>query len=268
MKQELKNKFPKWCFDNQSHATVLTDDLDSLVGCAIENEVNNNHINYFYNFDNVYKLNQDNHLSSLGIDLALTYGKCWDNHVTRIHKNSVVNPKSANMNSVLNVSGSNYYEKYSMSTAVLMWSFYGLPLPESRLGKMLLLCIDSGFAGHYNNKFKDIHTYYIKQLGFPELIDLLNNTSINEFFELQRQYKLKKDINIDQNGYLHTELPIMTLSKALNLQLDLPSQPFTLQKEYKSHNSFVKSSEPNSFKKNVISFALTGKKKYKYTMKV
>ncbi|ALX47860.1 hypothetical protein [Lentibacillus amyloliquefaciens] len=267
MKKELKDKFPNWCFMAQPLAVTLTNDIDSLVGCAIEQKVNGNQINYFYDFDNVYKMDKNVQKPSLGIDLALTYGKCWDNHVTRINKDSKVNPNSANINSILNISGDNYFDKYAGSTALLMWSFYDLPLPKTKEGKMLLLSIDSSFLGHYDDRFKEVHNEYLELLGFEELIDLLNDTNKQDYYDLIREYKLSSDIQIDENGYLLTDLPIEMLSEALNLQLDLPLQPFHLQTQYTNKYGTVKGNESGRLKPNVISFALTNKRFYKYTVK-
>ncbi|GAA0432640.1 hypothetical protein GCM10008983_06550 [Lentibacillus halophilus] len=269
MKKELRDKMPEWCFaPERNYSTVLTNDIDSLVGCAIEHEVNGNQINYFYDFDNIYKQDKNVRKPSLGIDLALTYGKCWDNHVTRIQHDSHVNPQSANVNSILNISGNNYFDKYAGSTALLMWSFYGLPLPPTKLGKMLLLSIDSAFLGHYDDKFKDVHNKYLRLLGFEELITILNETDKQDYYDLIRKYKLNSDIKINEDGYLQTELPFEVLSEGLNLQLDLPSRPFHLQNEYESKYGTVTGNESGKLKPNVVSFALTNRKFYKYTVKI
>ncbi|WP_145523481.1 hypothetical protein [Virgibacillus sp. SK37] len=267
MNEQLKAKFPKWCFEDKQCSTVLTNDIDSLLGCTIEEKVRGNKINYFYNFEAMYVQDKDVRLEKLGIDLAWTEGKVFDNHVTRMHHNSKFNQQSANINSILNVSRSNYFTKYTMSTAIMMWSFYDLPLPSTKLGKMLLLSIDVGFKGHYDSRFKEVHNKYLRLLGYEELIDLLNNTKKQDYYDLIKKYKLYEHIELDENGYLQTKLPLDVLSEALELQLELPSQPFTLQTQYKNVGRAVQGDEIGDLNKNVISFALTGKKYYKFTMK-
>lgn len=272
MNEQLKRKFPNWCFGNKKFSTVLTDDIDSLVGCAIEQKVNDNDIYYFYDFDSVYKSDTEVRFDTLGIDLAFTKGKCWDNHVTRLNKDSKVNLQSANINSLLDISGDNYFDKYAGSTALLMWSFYDLPLPDTKLGKMLLLAIDSGFLGHYDGRFKKIHNHYLESLGFNELIDLLNQTSKQEYFDLIKEYKLNAKsggkIFIDDKGYLQTSLPLKELSDPLGLHLDLPKQPFILKNRFESIGRQVKGDEGGQLNKSIISFALTNKKYYKFTRRV
>ena len=267
MNEQLKEKFPKWCFDNEQYSTVLTDDLDSLIGCAIEQKINDNRINYFYDFNTIFIADRLNKNKLLGIDLALTKGKCWDNHVTRLKKDNKVNVQSANINAIINVSGDNYYDKYCGSTALVVWSFYDLPLPTTKLGKMLLLCVDSGFLGHYNSRYRKVHNEFLRMLGYDELINLLNETDISEFEQLQKEYKTKNKIKLDENGYLHTYLPLLMLSDALELQLELPKQQFSIQFKYKSHQGHITDDDSGDLRKNVVSFALTGKKFYKYTYK-
>lgn len=268
MNEELKSKFPSWCFEDKPLAVTLTDDIDSLVGCLIEEKVKGNKINYFYNFDSVYIMDKNVRKPTLGIDLAFTNGKCWDNHVTRLHEGVRVNKQSANINSVLDISGKNYFDKYCMSTAIMMWSFYDLPLPTTKEGKMILLAIDSGFKGHYSNTFKKVHNKYLEMLGFEELIDILNNSTIDEFRAIQDKYRMSEKITIDENGYLDTDLPLLLLSDALEMELELPSQKFTLHKQFKNVGRKVQGDEIGELNNNVISFALTGKRYYKYTVAI
>lgn len=268
MKNKLKERFPKWCFDYEQgqNALILTDDLDSLLGCAIEKYVKGNDINYFYNFNKLYVADKTDERKAIGIDLALHKGKCWDNHNIRIKEDDYVNPDTANINALLKVHSGNYFKKYAMSTAIMMWSFYDLPLPETKEGKMLLLCIDSGYLGHYDNRFKDIHTAYLELLDFPELIDLLNNTDKSEFEELQKKYNTKAKIKLNNEGYLQTNLPLADLQGLFDIPLKLPTQQFTEKFQFqddKGSTFTIKSKE--QIDKKIISFALTGSKKFKYT---
>ncbi|MBS3679944.1 hypothetical protein KGF86_06945 [Ornithinibacillus massiliensis] len=268
MDKELKDKFPTWCFEHNPLAVTLTDDIDSLIGCMVEQKAKGNKINYFYTFESVYIMDKNVRKPTLGIDLAFTNGRCWDNHVTRLNQGNKVNKQSANINSILNISGDNYFDKYCMSTAIMMWSFYDLPLPASREGKMILLAIDSGFLGHYDNRFKQVHNTYLEMLGFEELIDILNNTTQKEYELVQEKYRMSEKITIDDNGYLQTKLPLSLLSKVLDIKLELPKQPFTLHKQFKNVGRRVQGDEVGELGKNIISFALTRKKYYKYTVAI
>ncbi|MFV2046878.1 hypothetical protein CJ195_21850 [Bacillus sp. UMB0899] len=269
MKKQLKDKFPEWCFNNEQgqNSLILTDDFDSLLGASIERYVKGNEINYFYNFDRLYVADKSDERKAIGIDLALHKGKSWCNHVVRIGENDYVNPQTANINALLKVHKGNYIKKYAMSTALTMWSFYGLPLPKTKEGKMLLLSVDSSFLGHYNDTFKPIHNSYLKLLGFEELIDLLNETTKFDYEMLQAKYKTKSKIQLDNDGYLHTKLPLAELQGFFAFPIELPTQQFTLRNQFKSSiGDTYNTKSKDQLQENIISFALTGTKKFKYTV--
>lgn len=265
MKKELREKFPIWCLDytQGQNALILTDDLDSLLGCAIESYVKGNPINYFYEFNNLYVNDQTDTRKAIGIDLALHKGKSWCNHVVKVTKDDYVNPQTANINAINNIYSGNYTSKYAMSTALLMWSYYDLPLPSSEEGKMMLLAIDSGFLGHYSDYFRRTHSNHLETLGFTPLIDLLNNTSKFEFESMQRYYKTKAKIQLNNDGYLHTTLPLAELQGFFGVSMELPKEKFTLRNEFESH--FTNTNIKKSNIKNLVSLAVTGKNKVKYT---
>lgn len=268
MQNELKGKFPEWCsdFTKDQHSLCLTDDLDSLMGCAIESYVKGNKINYFYEFNNLYVADRTDKRKLIGIDLALHRGKSWCNHVVKVSYDDYVNPQTANINAIQNIHSGNYTSKYAMSTALLMWSFYGLPLPTSKEGKMLLLAIDSGFLGHYSDYFKATHTKYLEMLGFTELIDLLNNTTKFEFESLQRKYNTKAKIQLNNDGYLQTDIALAEMQGFFDMPLELPKQQFELRNEFKSYNASTIQIKDKTKIDNLISFALTRKNEVKYTI--
>lgn len=268
MKEKLKERFPAWCEDytQGQYTTCLTDDLDSLLGCMIEKEVKGNEINHFYSFNSLYTANQSDERKAIGIDLALHKGKSWCNHVVRINKDDYVNPQTANINAILNVHKDNYFKKYAMSTVLTMWSYYDLPLPSSKVGKMLLLAIDSSYLGHYDNRFNSVHNAYLEIMGFTELIDLLNGTKKFEYERLQDQYNTKAKIKLDKNRYLQTKLPLAELQGFFGVPLILPDKQFTLTHQFKSKEGNTNIIHSKNQLKNVISFALTGKRKFKYTV--
>ncbi|MBO0997399.1 hypothetical protein IOC57_06485 [Bacillus sp. SD075] len=267
MKQKLKVLFPEWCANNEQglNPTILTDDLDSLLGCAIEKHVKGNDVNYFYNFNKLFVGDSQDTRKVIGIDLALHKGKSWCNHVVRISEDDYVNPETANINALLKVHSGNYFKKYAMSTVLTMWSYYDLPLPETKEGKMLLLCIDSGFLGHYDDRFKDVHNAYLRLLDFPELIELLEETEKWEYFNLQRRYDTKAKIQLNKNGQLTTTLPLAELQGLFGIPMELPTLQFTLRNKFQSAEGTVQQTRTKDNLNTVVSFAMTGKNKFKYT---
>lgn len=266
---KLKEKFPKWCSDytQGKYTTCLTDDFDSLLGCAIERYVKGNEINYFYDFKNLYKLDMSNNRKAIGIDMALHQGKSWDNHVTLIHKHDEVNPETANLNAIYNIHRGNYKQKYALSTVITMWGYYGLPLPQSKEGKMILLAIDSGFKGHYDYEFNPIHNQYLEHLGLTELVDTLNHTDYDDYRKIQDKYHLRAKIELDENGYIHTSLPTEQLEGFFNFPIHMPTGRFTPYYRLHSRKSFNSLYNSKSeIEGTLFSFALIGKRKMLYTV--
>lgn len=267
MKKELKEKFPAWCSDytKGQNTLILTDDLDSLVGCAIEKYVKENEINYFYDFQNIFVADKEDKRKAIGIDLALHKGKSWCNHVVRINQNDYVNPLTANVNALLKVHANNYTKKYAMSTTLTMWSFYNLSLPTTKEGKMILLAIDSSFLGHYSDAFRKTHNTYLHLLGFDELIDLLNETTKADYLELQQKYNLKSKIKLNNEGYLETDIALAELQGFFDFSIELPQKQFNLLAHFKTQDDYTYRIQSKDQIPNLISFALTGTRKMKYT---
>ena len=51
---------PEWALQNEEHDLVLSNDIDSLASCAVLKKVKGWDIKYFYDFNNVYKI--DDHI--------------------------------------------------------------------------------------------------------------------------------------------------------------------------------------------------------------
>lgn len=264
----LKEKFPQWCSDykQNQHTTCLTDDFDSLLGCAIEKHVKGNDINYFYTFKSLHVADSTNSKKAIGIDLALAKGRTWCNHVVKINVDDVANPDTANINAIMNIHSGNYAKKYAMSTALTMMSYYDISLPKTKEGKMILLAVDSGFLGHYSDYFKATHNKYLEMLGFSELIDVLNSTTKYEFESLQRKYNLKAKLQLNNNGILHTNLALANVQGFFDFPIVLPEQQFTLRNKFKSKYANTQQIKSKDSIENLVSFALTKKNEIKFTV--
>ncbi|WP_240371491.1 hypothetical protein [Anoxybacteroides rupiense] len=267
MKQKLRELFPAWCSDYtpKQNTTILTDDGDSLFGCSIEKHVKRNEINYFYDFNKIFVADKEDKRKAIGIDLALHRGKSWCNHVVRINENDYVNPLTANINALLKVHAGNYTKKYAMSTTLTMWSFYNLPLPATKEGKMILLAIDSSFLGHYSDAFRKTHNTYLHLLGFDELIDLLNETTKVDYLHIQQKYNLKSKIKLNKEGYLETDIALAELQGFFDFPIELPQKQFSLLTKFKTQDANTYQIQSKDQIPNLISFALTGTRKMKYT---
>lgn len=265
MLEVVREKFPAWCGKQGKQTLILSDDLDSLVSCAIESYVHNYKINQFYSFRKMYIVNPDDEREPIACDLDLIKGKTWSNHVVRVNEADSVNPEAANLNAMLHVSTENYTKKYAMSTSLMMWSYFNLPLPETIEGKRLLLAIDSSYLGHYNPYFFRIHTAWLKALGFDELVDVLNNSKELDFRILKILYDLDAKIRVADNGKLKTSITLEQVEKLLGIPICFPKETFQLMHQLTHHHQTVDRHFDKDKIDNLYSMALTRKNQIKYS---
>ena len=228
---------PQWYKQENAHDLVLSDDIDSLASCALLGmEKDDWKIKYFYNFTHCYSVTGLNKQENdrVWVDVAILQPeKAFDNHVSRINEKYEINENIINPNLMAEINNNRYNYKYAGSTLLLLWSLYEMPLPRTEEGKMLLLCIDSAFKGHYNPKFAKTQNYYLSYLfQLDELKDVIDRHTESEFYELIEKYKLNSKIEMDEKGYIHTDLPLDEIGNMLGLDLCLPLDKFEQWKEY------------------------------------
>lgn len=257
----IKDRFPEWCNNKGNYALTLTDDLDSLLSCAILHQLFGYEINQFYSFKTLYSVDQSISKEHIGVDLDIMQGKTWSNHVTRVHNHDWVNPDAANLNTLMHVSTDNYFKKYAGSTVLTLYAYYDLPLPVSIEGKRLLLAIDSAYLGHYRNSFNTIHTKWLEAMGLNGLIDTLNQTDEKEFNWLNSAYHLKDKIYIDQKGFLYANIN-QNIQTIFLHNFDLPSLKFQVQSKFKTYQDTAHSLNYDK----LFSCAVTGRNKIKYSI--
>lgn len=273
MNKDLKAKFPTWVDNNvEGEFTVcLSDDLDSLLGATILRELKGYEIKHFYSFEDFYSIDNDKR-KAIGVDVALMNGMVWDNHVTMLGKYDKVNNQSANVNAIMQISRDNYTKKYAGSTALTMWAYYGIPLPSTDEGKIMLLSIDSAFKGHYSG-FKHVQNGWLEELGMQELIDIQNKYDVLDFVKVKRQYDSSKKIFL-HNGKLTTQMNLEGISKLLEISILLPDDIFYHRKSLDSTRidiSKMKSANKDliedKYNREIFSLALTSKNTVSLTFK-
>jgi hypothetical protein len=172
----------------------------------------------------------------IGVDLSLTHGKCFDNHVVMLNEHDDYNYKSINFNVADQISRENYFQKYCGSTLLMIWSLYDIPLPESEEGKMILLAIDSTFKGYYSPYANDKNSnkkYLVDVMGLGELYEVLKRHKQQDFIKIMQKYNLNGKIDV-KNGYLNTDIDLPGLREVFDLPFLLPKNPFQLL--YKFNN--------------------------------
>lgn len=278
MKEEYKNKLPQWYNDNKKFDLILTDDIDSLLGCSIlssckswnieqvmlfkaNERFKNNGILYDYLgvTDNVTH-------EAIGVDFVMVNGKCFDNHLTLFDYKDLPNPQSINLNNVCNVHRGIYSKKYALSTVLLLWSLYDLPkenLSDELI--MVLIAIDSSFEGYYNDYFRQFNKkYMVDILELPAFYECQSRHTYQEFKDIQTKYHLKEKIT-SSKGILSTNIDIESINTLLNqycdVQIELPTSKFTKKAVFKDIALEIKGS-PSSIKticENPFCYALTKK---------
>ena len=271
MKQEVYSKVPQWFRDSEQgqYSVMVGDDIDSLTTATLMRQFMGWEVNWFYDFNKVYVVDDSiDRRNRVGVDMALEFNeKTIDNHVTLFSGTDKPNLNSVNMNVMYGVSRDNYTDKYAMSTLLLAWSLLGLELPSTDEGKKILLSIDSSFKGHYDEKFRETHSEWLRKLGFEELIEFLDTKTNRKELKvtIKNRYNLSEKIKMTEEKQLETNIDLQGIGKYLEIDLQLPCDNFNLV--YKLRRENLELNKRNHSKlKGTYSFALTYKDLASYTL--
>jgi hypothetical protein len=249
MKEYYKQKLPQWYKEEKQYDLILTDDIDSLLGCSILSSRKG------WNIEQVmlFKANKDKNEEILkdylgvtdnatneavGVDFALMNGKCFDNHLTLFSSQDKPNSESININNICGIHRGIYGKKYALSTVLLLWSLYDLPKENlSDELMMVLLAIDSSFEGYYSDYFRQYNKkFMVDVLDLPEFYACMERHTYFEFKDIIKKYRLKEKIKASKRQ-LQTGIDISSinklLSKSTDIQIELPKSRFKKKAEYK-----------------------------------
>ncbi|MCM1526692.1 MAG: hypothetical protein NC091_05540 [Bacteroides sp.] len=237
MKEQYLGKVSTWYRNFIKYDVVLSDDVDGLISTSALKFSKNWDVEYFYDFEKFYiadeiYFKENKSVTRVWADVSVVTKddeKTFDNHVNRVNLNDYTNPNAINPNIIENITNENYYDKYLGSTALLIWSLYNIPLPESELGKMILLAIDTAFKGFYGlDQYKRANKHFLCDvLGMEDLYEVLKRHSKNEFYEIIGKYNLNAKIRLNDEGYLETDLDVKFLSDMLGIPIQLPVKKMT-----------------------------------------
>ena len=296
MKELYREKLLKgneWIDSTDEYGLILTDDLDSLLSCAILKYVKGWNIEQAYIFkankpivkskdaqlyDYLGTIKDATH-ESIGVDLALTAGKCFDNHLTQFSYGEKINPESINLNRVQNIYRQNYSKKYNLSTVLLLWSLYDL-LKEGLSDElmMLLIAIDGSYEGFYTDaRWVGIHEFWIRDvLDLPEFLECERRHTYREFKAIREKYNIHKgDGKIKlSHGLLVTDIDLEALNDTLgwetDIQVELLEDKFYKKAVFKDHIAKIEGypSSVRTICDNPFSYALTGKWAVNYSERI
>ena len=116
-----------------------------------------------------------------------------------------------------------------MSTALLIYSYYDIPLPFTELGKCLLLCVDSAWQGYY--RFPTAYKRWLDLLDLQELENVLKQRSRDDWRKLEQEYAVFEPVGV-ADGRLVTKLDLDRIGRVLDIELRLPSNKLTNIKQF------------------------------------
>ncbi|MBV1819041.1 hypothetical protein G7A79_19170 [Coprococcus sp. MSK.21.13] len=271
MQKEIKELFPEWTKKEEMEniqSLCLSDDIDSLFSCIILKKLFKQlSIDAFYSFNQIYKT--DTKIKSIvGIDMDLTGGRCWGNHVTLLSAEDKKNKKCANLNTVLDINRDNYFNKFAGSTLIQVLSRYNIGLNNMSKEQLeVLVSVDTAFKQYYFNKdlFKK---YYNDILQYPMFEKILKEHDKNYFYNIIKEYGLHEKIYIDDNGKLNTNIRLDKLGELFpNLSFVLPKKEFYFVKEYKDiGQATYRRTKKGLSNKKIFSLAVTNKNFVKYSV--
>ena len=283
----------EWIDSTDEYGLILTDDLDSLLSCVILKHVKGWSIEQAYIFkankpivkskdaqlyDYLGTIKDATH-ESIGVDLALTAGKCFDNHLTQFSYGEKINPESINLNRVQNIYRQSYSKKYNLSTVLLLWSLYDLPkegLSDELM--MLLITIDGSYEGFFTDaRWVGIHEFWIRDvLDLPEFLECERRHTYREFKAIREKYNIHKGhgkITLS-HGLLVTDIDLEAVNDTLgwetDIQVELPADKFYKKAVFKDNIAKIEG-YPSSVKTicdNPFSYALTGKYAVNYSERI
>ena len=246
MIKEYRELFPKGLEENRG--LILSDDIDSLFSCYMLNKINGQEITHFYNFKELYKINNKAHKGVIGVDIDFIDHLCWGNHTT-----FNFNPKSANINNLLKIGlNKKYTDKFCISTLLTILGYYNYDISHlNDEQKAFLLCVDGSYLGYYFNK--KLFSQYIKNFNLDELLPLLEKHKKSDFQYIVNYYGMNGKINI-KDGSFKTNIELDRINKLFNIDIKLPTiEELKLKKKFKT--KYLGTWEYDNFKANNFIFS-------------
>lgn len=275
MKETFLEKVPAWYRDYKKYDVVLSDDIDGLVSTSALKFAKDWDVKYFYDFETLYiadgiYFKEDKSATRVWADVSIVIKneKTFDNHINRVNLKDYSNPNAINPNIITGITNENYYDKYLGSSALVIWSLYDIPLPETEEGKMILLAIDTTFKGFYGKQqYKDRNKFYLCDLlGFQELYEVQKRHTSTEFYQLIGKYNLSVKTRLNGEGYLKTDLDLKFLSGMLGIPINISAKHMTVWRCLENKFSSFYGMKSIKDIPHLVTIAFTGQNKGAYSV--
>lgn len=241
MKEQLLDKLPKWYKDinKDKYYLILSNDMDSYLSCCLLHKLLCVQIGAFFDTYSGLYINAERTQGKepIGVDLALTHGKCFDNHMTFVKNPECINP---------NVITTTYNKKYNGSTFAMLLSLYNRPIAKyNDKQRMAVIVVDNWERGYYkqNGKYKDVNIYWLQMLSMDTyLLPVLQAHTQDDFNVFEQKYNADAKISIVNNHLYckHAKLP------QCNMHLTQSVEPCYISKStllYIDINSIITAAE-------------------------
>ena len=232
-----KNK--QWFNDDKQYSMVMTDDIDSLFSCMLLEKYKGWRVSHFYDFNKLYKLEDNNGNEKVYIDMAVLEGKAIDNHVSMKSDRDYYNKESINLNLIEGVSCQNYEQKYSGSTLLEVISLLGIDVSTwTEEQQMFILCVDKTYLGYYERDgfYRDIHKKYLHMMGLYCLIKIEEKHTKSDFDFICELYGITQTNQLSvRNGKPRTNLNLRAINdlfKNLGYELKVPCLEVQVEREF------------------------------------
>ncbi|GKV64097.1 hypothetical protein NCCP2331_02500 [Sporosarcina sp. NCCP-2331] len=285
MQKEIRELYPKFIneIDEKKFVSGFTADMDGLLCASFAKHHLGLEVNSFYDFKGLYVVDNSEERETVFFDCALKEGKCFDNHITKFGVDSLLNPESANINSVMDVHRGRYRDKFAMSTLIQLYALYNVPLPKTLQGKLTVLCCDVGFKGFYDNRFRDQFLSYLQYFDMVELVEVLEQFTQDQMYEFMLRAQMNMSIQVQNNKHLYidmasknsygakwhnfeTGMDLDFFSKHLEYPVELPASKFELVEKFRTV-TLQASQLSNEIIENAHSYAFINSQKVMVSLK-
>ena len=218
MKEELKCKLPTWYkgIGKDKYYMVLSNDFDSYYSCKILNQLFGLQIGGYFDLNNGLYINPERAAGKepICVDLSITKGKCFDNHMTFITNPECINP---------NIIATDYYHKYNGGTLPFLISLYERDLSKySQKQLNAMITIDAWDAGYYKNdgQYRDAAIDWMQKLEADKyLLPIFQAHKDRKYFNDFRNYFHLNDHIVMSDNHLYCSGRNLAKIKAVEFEL-------------------------------------------------
>lgn len=273
MNQEIKQYIQQFDFLYQPEKKIIfNNDADGHFSTCLAKSVNQWLPVGMYDFKNLFV--DENYIKQMTkqelvwLDVSVLGNRqAIDMHVTKIHKDDPVNKNSININNYMNIHRDNYTKKcaWGVHLAILAY-FQAIDLHSlTDRQKALLWLPDSSYESFYFDK--DNFYRYVELFGLQSLTDVLEKHPKEDFRKFQDKLNTRGKIWVDEQGKLQTNIRLDLIQEILPMvDWSLPQGTYRNIKTFEAVEKEIHFTIPRERAcDNMFSFALTKKKKLKYS---